>query len=373
MPRVAMVSALCFSLFTPMFVLAGARRSGEGALPPVATDTTQSLVWYDAQRLTVEGRAFSDTESTWERLPRRAKAHVPPMVWWLSKHTAGLCVRFVTDSTTIAASWDGASAFRMNHMALTGSAGLDLYRREGKGWTYVATGRPQDKTTTAILLGTSSRPAPPKGPQEYLLYLPLYHPVSSLWIGVAQGASLCAAAPRPAARQLPIVFYGTSITQGGCAARPGMCHVAILGRWLDRPVVNLGFSGSGRGEPALAALVAEIPAAAYVLEPLPNMTTLEVCQRLPHWIDVLRSQHPTTPIVLVMNPLKPNDDEQNRALARVAAQARRRGHRHIYVISAEPQLAGRENGTVDGIHPTDLGFERMARAYYPLLARLCRP
>lgn len=332
--------------------------------------STSSLVWYDAKLLTVEGKGYTDTEGFWERLPERAKGKVPPAVWGLSKHTAGLCVRFVTDATTIAASWDGAVKLRMNHMALTGSAGLDLYYREGRSWKYAATGRPRDEATTQVLVGEwPGRPLPP-GEREYLLYLPLYHPITDLKIAVPPEARLTPAAPRPRARTAPIVFYGTSITQGGCASRAGMCHTAILGRWFDRPVINLGFSGSGKGEPEMAELVAEIPAAVFVLEPLPNMNVQQVRERLPVWIETLRRAHRRTPIVLVMNPLKAEGDEQNRALAEVYQNARRKGVKQLYLLPARPQLAGRENGTVDGVHPTDLGFLRMADAYAPLLRQI---
>lgn len=332
--------------------------------------STSSLVWYDARLLTVEGKAFRDTENFWERLPARAKEKVPPSVWGLSKHTAGLCVRFITDATTIAAAWDGAVKLRMNHMALTGSAGLDLYYRDGASWKYVATGRPREEHTTQVLVGAWPGRELPAAKREYLLYLPLYHPISDLKIGIPQGATIACAPPRPREKQLPIVFYGTSITQGGCASRAGMCHTAILGRWLDRPVINLGFSGSGKSEREMAQLVAEINAACYVLEPLPNMTVEQVRERLPYWLEVLRHAHPRTPIVLVMNPLKPERDAQNLALWEVFQKARKSGDRLLFLIPASKQLAGRENGTVDGIHPTDLGFYRMAECYYPLLRRL---
>lgn len=342
------------------------------AIPPEKAErySTSPLLWYDAKLLTVEGKAWSDTENFWERLPLRAKNQVPPVVWGLSKHTAGLCVRFVTDATTIAAAWDGAVKLRMNHMALSGSAGLDLYRREGNQWRYVATGRPREEFTTQVLVGIWPGRELPAGRREYLLYLPLYHPVTELKLGIPPDATLARAPQRPASRQKPIVFYGTSITQGGCASRAGMCHTAILGRWLDRPIINLGFSGSGKGEFEMAQLVAEIQAACFVLEPLPNMTVDQVRERLPRWIEILRQAHPRTPIVLVMNPLKSEGDEQNRALAAVFRRARKAGVKHLYLMPATGQLAGKENGTVDGVHPTDLGFYRMAEYYFRFLSPL---
>ena len=125
------------------------------------------LSWYDARDLGIEGKGWADTENPYERLPARAEAMVPGAVWRLSKHTAGLCVRFVTDSKSIGATWDGGGA--MNHMAATGNSGLDLYVRCGDGWVFRGVGRPQMSRTTAVLAGgLSGKPA------EYLLYLPLY-------------------------------------------------------------------------------------------------------------------------------------------------------------------------------------------------------
>jgi lysophospholipase L1-like esterase len=339
-------------------------------LEQAARYSTSSLAWYDARLLTVEGKAYADTENFWERLPARAKGKVTPAVWNLSKHTAGICVRFATDATTIAAAWDGAVKLRMDHMALTGSAGLDLYYRDGREWKYVATGRPREEATTQVLVGHGAGRPVPAGWHEYLLYLPLYHPVTDLKIAVPPQARLAPAPPRDPSRAAPIVFYGTSITQGGCASRAGMCHVALLGRWLDRPVINLGFSGSGKGEIEMARLVAELDAAVFVLEPLPNMTTEQVRERLPQWITIVRQAHPRTPILLVMNPLTAEKGDQNRTLETVYADAKKKGVQRLFLLPSAPQLAGRENGTVDGIHPTDLGFLRMAQCYEPVLRRL---
>src|SRR5205085_2015483 len=141
------------------------------------------------------------------------------------------------------------------------------------------------------------------GQREFLLYLPLYNGVSSVEIGIAKGSTLAKGPARPPERQKPIVFYGTSITQGGCASRPGMVHTAILGRRLDRPVINLGFSGSGRMEPAMATLLAELDPAVYVLDCLPNMSAAEVAERMEPFVRTLRKAHPRTPIVMAEDRL----------------------------------------------------------------------
>lgn len=319
-----------------------------------------NLRWYDARRLVIEGKGWTDTEMFFERLPARAEAQVTEAVWSLGKKTAGLAVRFATDSKTIAAVWDGGGA--MNHMAATGNSGLDLYARQDGRWVFRGVGRPQPQRTTATLVdGLAGEMT------EYLLYLPLYAGVTELLIGVEPDAKMVQPASRPARRAQPIVFYGTSITQGGCASRAGMCHPAILGRRLDRAVINLGFSGAGKMEPAMAQLLGELDAAVFVLECLPNMTTDMVRERVGPFVRTLRAARPAAPILLVESPLNVSDNPGNRALRAAHAELVQEGVGGLYYLPGEWQLAGTENGTVDRVHPTDLGFDRLAAAYEPLL------
>lgn len=340
--------------------------AGAGTVLDAADATHEpnsNLLWYNAQKLTVEGKGWTDTEKSFERLPARAKPQVTNDVWSLSKKTAGLAVRFTTNATTIAAIWDGGGA--MNHMAATGNSGLDLYvKRDGK-WVFRAVGRPQTSRTTATLATGLSGEV-----NEYLLYLPLYSDVTELLIGIEPNAQILRPPPRPAARAKPIVFYGTSITQGGCASRAGMCHPAILGRRLDREVINLGFSGAGKMEPEMAGLLGELDAAVFVLECLPNMTTDMVRERVQPFVRSLRQARPAAPILLVENPLGVPDNPGNHALRQVFASLVEEGVSRLYYLPGQSQLAGDENGTVDGVHPTDLGFHRMAAVYEPMLGAI---
>src|SRR5205085_52806 len=134
------------------------------------------------------------------------------------------------------------------------------------------------------------------GFREYAAYLPLYNGVENLSIGVSPGAKFEPLAPRS---EKPIVFYGTSITHGASASRPGMAHPAILGRRFDRPVINLGFSGNGRMDAAVGELLVKIDAAVYVIDCLPNMGANDVRQKCPPLVKLLREARPQTPIVLV--------------------------------------------------------------------------
>ena len=222
------------------------------------------LIWYDGWKLRLEGKGWTFTEAPYDRLPSKAKGVVRDNVWGLSKRSAGLAVRFATDSRTLAVHWVlTGKDLDMFHMPATGMSGVDLYIRTDQGWQWLAVGK---ALKVANLLELDGLPA---GMHEYMLYLPLYNGTMSLRIGVPPTAVMARPDNRPGK---PVVFYGTSITQGGCASRPGMAYPAIIGRRLDRETINLGFSGNGRMEPELADLLSDIDASAYVIDCMPNMT-----------------------------------------------------------------------------------------------------
>lgn len=340
-----------------------------------AKDTSGEWLWYDAQGLAVEGKGWADTDRFYDRLPARAKGVVPDPVWTLSHHSAGMCVRFVTDSPKIAARWKVLNAdLGMPHMPATGVSGLDLYVNDNGIWRWIGNGRPKAPSTEALLAADI-----PGGQHEYRVYLPLYNGTESLEIGVIPSAALAKAPARPAGKEKPILFYGTSITHGGCASRPGMAYPSILGRRLDRPVVNLGFSGSGRMEPALGQFIAEVDAAMYVLDCLPNLTPALVTERVEPFVTALRALRPNTPIVLVENiayqagaflPVPKADyTAKNTALHAAYERLAANGVQGLFYVPGETLLGADGEATVDGVHPTDLGFQRMADALEPVLRK----
>jgi hypothetical protein len=340
-------------------------------------DSSTNVRWFDIRELGLEGQGWTDTAAPFDRLPSRAEGVVREPVWNLSRHSAGLAVRFVTDATALKARWTLTSdSLDMPHMPATGVSGLDLYVKDEEGvWHWLAVGWPTAQTNEASLFA-----GVPAGRREYLLYLPLYNGVSSVEIGgwpADAETTLYKAPPRPAERQRPIVFYGTSITQGGCASRPGMVHTAILGRRLDHPVINLGFSGNGRMEPELADLLAELDPAVYVIDCLPNMVAEEVQQRTGPLVRRLREAHPETPILLVedrsysdsfLNVEKRQRNDTSRAALRAAYdELVAAGVTGLHYLEGEHLLGDDNEGTVDSSHPTDLGFVRQAEAFEAVL------
>ena len=177
-----------------------------------SVEAVDTFSWYDTRHLDVEGKGWTDANSFYDRLPAKAEAVVRGPVWNLSHHSAGMCVRFVTDANEIQARWELRSkSLAMPHMPATGVSGLDLYVK-GKGgkWRWLAVGRPVQFPVNSVTLVKDI----PEGTREYLLYFPLYNGVLSVEIGIPKGSTLRKAAPYPKDCK-PIVFYGTSITQGG--------------------------------------------------------------------------------------------------------------------------------------------------------------
>ncbi len=330
--------------------------------------------WRDARELDVEGKGWTDTKSFYDRLPARAENRVRPDVWSLSHDSAGMSVRFVTDATTIAARWNlRRTSLAMPHMPATGVSGLDLYVKGQGSWHWLGNGRPEKQSEEKVLVqGLKPRQ------REYLLYLPLYNGVEELSFGVPTGTTLELPPQRPKGMK-PIVFYGSSIVQGGCAARPGMAYPAILGRRFDWPTINLGFSGNALSEPEVAQFFAELDPAVYVLDPLPNMTPEMVTERLERFVQILRAAHPATPIVLVERVERGDSlfvathPEKyvgaNARLREIYNRLVQAGQRRLFYVPAAKLLGTDGEATVDGSHPTDLGFVRMADAIEPVLRR----
>lgn len=360
-----------------MLPVPGAAASPIEKLDPnfAVKDVSGAVLWYDAARLTIEGKGWTDTDRFYDRLPARAKGLVPDPVWSLSRHSPGLCVRFVTDSPTISARWKVLKQeLAMPHMPATGVSGLDLYVNDDGVWRWIANGRPQGQNSEAQLAGEI-----PEGSHEYLIYLPLYNGTESIEIGIDPAATIATAPERPLGKDKPILFYGTSITHGGCASRPGMAYPAILGRRLGYPAINLGFSGNGKMEPELGDLIAEVEVAAYVLDCLPNMTPELVAERIEPFVKALRSARPGIPIVLVENIVyqaaaflpayKNKYAEKNTALRAAHQRLLGEGIERLYFVPCDTLLGSDGEATVDGVHPTDLGFLRIADALAPVLQK----
>lgn len=316
--------------------------------------TVRGLAWYEEN-----GRSFV-------RLPHRAEKIIRPDVWGLANGPASARVCFKTDSTRLALRVENGWAFNMPHFAVTGSDGVFVY--EGapfcqKPWNMAAPAIGQTKGEKEIVKDM------PRRMREFTIYLPLYSHCKKLEIGLDPEAVI--EAPSPCRLDKPVVVYGTSITQGGCASTAGGDFVSAVGRKLNLDVVNLGFSGNGRGEPELAELISEIDAAAYVLDYCANTDVNGLDTTLPVFIDILRKKRPATPIVCVSKihyygeEFVPGNrdtaEAQRDVMIRHYSARRAGGDRNIHFVDGWSLVGANEDmALVDGVHPTSQGFAIMA-------------
>lgn len=377
MRNINVLPFVCGLLFLLAALAAGAQEVS--GLDPAQGKTEGETVWYDLRLLGLEGQGWTDVDQPYDRLPARAKGVVRDPVWGLSHHSAGLCARFVTTAQKIEVRWTLVNDnLAMRHMPATGVSGVDLYARAADGaWHWIGIGQPEKAANQATILND-----PPEGAHEYLMYLPLYNGVTSVELGIPAGTPLCKAPARPEAKAKPVVFWGTSITQGGCAARPGMAYPAIIGRLLDRPTINLGFSGNGQMEPEMAQFLAELDPAAYVIDCAPNLEPGPIAERTEPVVRILREKHPDTPIVLVENITyqrswftkdgKGSHVDKNIALRAAYDRLLAAGVPGLYYVPGDKLLGDDFDATVDGTHPTDVGFVRIAEVLAPVLADILK-
>ncbi|MBI1353661.1 MAG: hypothetical protein GC160_04890 [Acidobacteria bacterium] len=341
------------------------------ALAPRQAD---GIDWYDVTQWGVEGKGWDDTARYFDRLPARAEKTVRKAVWDLSRHSAGMLVRFETDAPAIHCRYDlYLDRIAMPHMPATGVSGIDLYARDRTGrdrWLGVS--KPTEKHVMAALADPIDKPV--HGTRLYTAYLPLYNGVDALEIGVPSGSAFQPVAPR---KKGAILFYGTSIMHGACASRPGMSISGIVGRRLDRPVLNLGFSGNGQLEMEVAEFLAELDPAVYAIDCLPNLQGEQVAERTEPLVRRLREARPKTPILLV------EDRTYAYAWLRESARKRHEGSRAAFhkayqnllqagvkglaYLPGDGLLGQDDEAATDGSHPNDLGMTRYADAYVKAL------
>ncbi len=357
----------------PPATAAPATQAPAAPAPQQGPQIPADAVWHDVTTWGVEGRGWGDDErKRWfDRLPAKAEGKVTDAVWNLSRDSAGMVARFRTDAREIYARYTlTKKQIGMPHMPATGVSGLDLYARDDAGaWRWVMVTKPVEQRVEQVVIA-GLRP----GTREYAAYLPLFNGVESLEIGVPAGAEFAGLPPRTAK---PIVFYGTSITHGACASRPGMVHTAILGRRFDRPVINLGFSGNGRMDAAVGDLLVELDAAVYVIDCLPNMGPADVTAKCGPLVKRLRAARPDVPIVLVEDRRNTNSwilpardrhhDDNHAALKAAHAALVQEGVTGLSSIEGDHLYGDDTEGATDASHASDLGFMRQADIFTPTL------
>ena len=330
-------------------------------------NSLSQTTYYDASQFPLIGKITEDTETRYERLPAYLKSITRPRVWQLGKNTSGLAIRFRSNTTFVSAKWILLEDVSMNHMTDTGIKGLDLYAWNGEKWQFVKSGSPYAKENQSVIISNMV----PKE-REYLLYLPLYDGITELFIGIDSTAYIDSPSLAYPITEKPVICYGTSITQGGCASRAGMSYTNILERLLNREVINLGFTSNGQLDYEIAELMSSrTDAGLFVVDVVPNMTLETIKGKIATFTEILRRQNNQIPILFVESTMFTHSafdqhidkavTDLNKALEEEFDKLIQNGYEKIFYLSSEKLIGDDYEATVDGVHLTDFGFIRMAK------------
>lgn len=329
--------------------------------------------YIDAQSLRIINKGFNNTERDYSRLPAYMADSVRPDLWNRQQCSSGIGVRFATNSSRVGIRYSLLWNTHMLHMADTGLKGTDLYVWEGDSvWRHANTNRPRvnnedDKVCEATYISNLDT----MRMTEYMVYLPLYDGVNKVEIKIDSAAAITAGDPKLIDSRIKIVAYGTSILQGGCASRTGMASTNILSRELNCEVINLGFSGEGKMDSCMARVIATIPDVdLYLLDPVPNCTEM-MCDTLTYgFVNILRQARPEVPIVMVEGSIYPYArydsffgsylPKKNAAFRKNYELLKADNPDNLYYTDSVNLDGVEDDGTVDGIHLTDLGFRHYA-------------
>lgn len=335
----------------------------------------QGMKYVSALDLRIINKGFNDSSAPFTRLPVWLQDSVRSTLWERSQCSSGMAVRFATNSKKVAVRYNLLWNTHMVHMADTGLKGVDLYRlSDGGEWEYVNTCRPYkgDSIQTKVFVENL------KGDmREFMIYLPLYDGVNWLEVGVDETATISKPIIDNPTSGKQVIFYGTSILQGGCSTRTGMCGTNIIQRDLGLECVNIGISGEGKMDFCMARAMAGIKdAVAFVIDPVPNCTEM-MCDTLTYdFIKILRTLRPEVPVIMVEGPLYPYAKfdssfgnylpKKNAAFYKNYLRLKEEDSSNLYYVNCD-NLYGGQEGTVDGIHATDIGFLAYAKKLEPVI------
>ena len=317
----------------------------------------------------IHGVYYEDEK--FRRMPESVAKATSGGVLRLHTNTAGGRIRFQTDSPYVAIHAKMSGVSRMSHFPLTGTAGFDMYAAwEGQPERYMGTFTPpkdmQDGYESILRFDSAKM-------REITVNMPLYSNVDELYVGLQEGAKMLP--PKPYKYQKPIVYYGSSITQGGCASRAGNCYESFISRRLNTDYVNLGFSGNALGEQAIADYIAGLNMSVFVMDYDHNAPSVDRLQATHERMFLtVRKSHPDIPIVMLSRPkvyLTEGEVKRREVIRETYQNAKDRADENVYFLSGADLMADAGNdGSVDGVHPTDFGFASIARVLGDLLEKL---
>ena len=323
---------------------------------------TEGLCFYDVKDAPFGIYGVYHDGEKFRRMPQELGDKLGGWHVILSRNTAGGRVRFRTNSKTFAIHYEGDMG-QMPHFAYTGSCGFDIYF----GTTYKGTFIPEDYKTMGYERVLNFKDTEMK---EVTINMPLYSEVERLYIGLDEGAVL--EAPTPYKNETPFVSYGSSITQGACASRPGSCYQPIITRRFDCDHINLGFSGSARAQVEIAEYIANLEMSMFIYDYDHNADDPEFLEAThERMFKIIREKHPDLPVIMLSRPKFHLDEAELKRveiIKKTYENARAKGDKNVYFIDGRElcKYCGNE-GTVDNTHPTDYGFASMARVLGDLI------
>lgn len=332
----------------------------------------KDIVWKDAKENVFVKYGIAQTDGDYLRMPKEVSKKVSDGVAGLSTNTSGVRIRLCTDSPYIAIKAVFPNLDRLPHMPLTGTSGFDLYKEVcGHQYFVCAYIPPLDSDNGfECLMNTEN----PDGKLlNFIINFPPYNAVDKVYIGLKEGSTL--ETPDKYVNEKPIVFYGSSITQGGCASRPGNIYQNFLSRALNMDYLSLGFSGNAKGEKEIADYMARIPMSAFVSDYDHNAPNSEHLKKTHFSLyQTIRDKNPEIPYIMVTHPSKGINEPiiRRKIIMESYIKALDCGDRNVYFIDGDSLFACREfdSCTVDGCHPNDLGFYLMAQGMYPILKNI---
>lgn len=301
----------------------------------------------------------------YRRMPESVAKTVSEGVFVLHSNTAGGRVRFVTDSPYVAIHSVMDGILEMSHFALTGSAGFDLYADNRYVKSFVPPFDIENGYEGIMEFAESAQ-------REITINFPLYSNVKELYIGLKDGSLLKAA--KPYKNKKPVVYYGSSITQGGCASRPGMSYPAIVSRAFNYDYVNLGFSGNAKAEDEMIDYIKNLDMSIFVYDYDHNAPTIEHLEETHEkMFKAIRKKNPLLPVIMMSRPkhfLTGEEKIRRSIIETTYRNAVLSGDKNVYFIDGEAltELC-KDSGTVDNCHPTDFGFASMAKALTEVIGR----
>lgn len=336
----------------------------------------EDIVFYDAESLPfkIHGLMKAQDESFFTRMPTEVAKSVSEGVAELYSCTNGGRIRFVTDSEYVAISVKYHSIARTPNMPLTCLCGLDLYvKSEGDSTPrYIRNFMPQMSITDSFEQIVNFNYDKKKS--EITINLPVFSSVEKVYIGLQESATV---EPSPEyTHKTPVVFYGSSITHGGCASRPGNTYTEMLSRKYDFDYINLGFSGSAKGEKEMAEYVASLDMSVFVLDYDHNAPTpAHLEETHESFYKTVREAHPNLPIIMISKPtyvLWPDDIKRIEIIKKTYDNALAAGDRNVYFIDGSKFFPDdvKYSAFVDDCHPNDLGFYFMAKEIGDVLEKL---